>query len=329
MGKFIKVQSHREISDVIKCKGCGKKHMAMIWPKMPSTGKPRSTCCGSGSGANRRAVLAARTVLVAGEMHYRCNKCEEVLPPSSFYYFNGRPNNYCKQCKKEGIKNSPSQLKRMRLVEQNKKKRASETKTCKRCGETSLKSSWPRSPSGTMTVTCCRQKERRKRDELIASGKSICTSCKKTKALSGFTLDKKDRPHSWCKDCSKAYMTNSGSREKRQRLIEQTCDGTLNTKTVGQLFGGYKQCPCCGSEMKRKDKHLDHIKPLSKGGKHSIYNAIILCASCNLSKGSKGFSEWFRTIPNKDAERFIYNLEGNNNLSHIMKEALKCRQQVA
>lgn len=329
MGKSVKIKSHREISDVIKCKACGKKHMAMLWPKMPSTGKPRSTCCGSGSGANRISVFKDREVLFNGETYYRCNKCRAIKPPSDFYHANEKPNSVCKPCKKEGIYNSPSSVKSREQAELNRRKASEETKTCHRCGETSLVIDWPRRPSGGLNETCCRGRERRQREELIASGRSICTSCKQTKSLKAFYVNKKGKPNSWCRDCSKAHMTNSGSREKRQRLIEQTCDGTLDRKTVGQLFGGYKQCPCCGSEMKRNDKHLDHIKPLSKGGKHSIYNAIILCASCNLSKGSKDFSEWFRTIPNKDAERFIYNLEGNNNLSHIMKEALKCRQQVA
>lgn len=328
MGKSVKIKSHREISDVIKCKGCGEKHMAMLWPKMPSTGKPRLKCCGSGSGANRRAILKQREFSLNGEIHYRCNKCEDVKPPSEFYFNKGRPNNYCKQCKKEGIKNSPSQLRRVRLVEENRKKRATETKTCKRCGETSLKSSWPRSPSGTMAVTCCRQKERRRRDELIASGKSICTSCKETKILSRFTLDKKGRPHSWCKDCQKAHMSNSGSREKRQRQIDETSDGTLTKDVVGSLFGRHKVCPCCGVDMKRNDKHLDHIVPLSKGGRHSICNVMILCSSCNLSKSTKDFIEWFVSIPKDNASRLISNLEGDSNLTHILQEAREWHQQV-
>lgn len=329
MGKSVKIKSHRELSNVIKCKACGKKHMAMLWPKMPSNGKPRSTCCGSGSGSNNRAIFEKRKVIVNGEEHFRCNSCNDVKRPSEFYYSKGIPNAVCKPCKKERIYNSPSSVK-MREQAKVKRRRASEkTKTCHRCGNTSLLMDWPRRPSGGINDTCCRAKERQQREELIASGKSICTSCKRTKRLEEFYVNKKGKPNSWCRDCSKAHMANSGSREKRQRLIEQTCDGTLDRKTVGQLFGSYKQCPCCGSEMKRNDKHLDHIKPLSKGGKHSIHNAMILCSSCNLSKGSKDFSEWFRTIPNKEAERFIYNLEGNNNLSHIMQEALKCRQQVA
>ena len=313
---------------IIACPVCAKEWVRREWPNYPSTGKPKPTCCQK-PGASRRAVLTARSVIVDGQTHYRCNKCEEVLPPSSFYYANNRPNNYCKECKKQGIKNSPSQVKAREIVEQNKKKKALETKTCKRCGETSLKSNWPRSPSGAMAVTCCRQKERHERDKLIASGKSICTSCKKIKTLDRFTLDKKSRPHSWCKDCQKAYASNSGSREKRQKQIEETSDGTLDKNVIGSLFGRHKNCPCCGVDMKRNDKHLDHIIPLSKGGKHSISNVMILCSSCNLSKSNKDFIEWFGTIPKDNTLRLISNLEGDTNLTHILMEAKEWLQQVA
>lgn len=37
---------------------------------------------------------------------------------------------------------------------------------------------------------------------------------------------------------------------------------------------------------------LDHIIPISKGGKHSVGNMLSLCSSCNSSKGNKLLSEW-------------------------------------
>lgn len=47
-------------------------------------------------------------------------------------------------------------------------------------------------------------------------------------------------------------------------------------------------CLYCGAPS----EHIDHIVPLSRGGRHSIGNLTGACASCNLSKGSKFITEW-------------------------------------
>lgn len=49
-----------------------------------------------------------------------------------------------------------------------------------------------------------------------------------------------------------------------------------------------RPCFYCGEES----KHIDHIVPLSRGGRHSIGNLTQACASCNLSKGNKFIIEW-------------------------------------
>jgi hypothetical protein len=47
-------------------------------------------------------------------------------------------------------------------------------------------------------------------------------------------------------------------------------------------------CPMCGKETRsRKERDVDHIIPLSKGGAHSVENLQILCSSCNRKKGAK------------------------------------------
>lgn len=43
-------------------------------------------------------------------------------------------------------------------------------------------------------------------------------------------------------------------------------------------------CKKCGS---RQDLHIDHINPVSKGGKTTEDNLQTLCARCNRKKGSK------------------------------------------
>lgn len=48
-------------------------------------------------------------------------------------------------------------------------------------------------------------------------------------------------------------------------------------------------CVClrCGKRRRRADLHVDHIIPLSKGGRTSTHNAQVLCKTCNLAKGNR------------------------------------------
>ncbi len=50
------------------------------------------------------------------------------------------------------------------------------------------------------------------------------------------------------------------------------------------------QRPCfyCGKES----QHMDHVVPISRGGRHSIGNLVPSCAKCNLSKNDKFLVEW-------------------------------------
>ncbi|MDJ0713475.1 MAG: HNH endonuclease [Prochloraceae cyanobacterium] len=48
------------------------------------------------------------------------------------------------------------------------------------------------------------------------------------------------------------------------------------------------QCQYCGS---RKKLTIDHVIPLSKGGKHSWENVVIACEPCNSRKGDRKPSE--------------------------------------
>lgn len=50
-------------------------------------------------------------------------------------------------------------------------------------------------------------------------------------------------------------------------------------------------CYICESKFTFKQMELDHIVPLSKGGKHEIKNCKMACVKCNRSKGAKSLSE--------------------------------------
>ncbi|MGW2223795.1 HNH endonuclease [Streptomyces formicae] len=74
----------------------------------------------------------------------------------------------------------------------------------------------------------------------------------------------------------------------------------LNPDSVGVdsrewrgLVRRYRHCCayCGGNEG---GIHMDHVIPLSRGGRHAIGNVLPACQSCNLTKGAKLVVEWKR-----------------------------------
>jgi len=50
------------------------------------------------------------------------------------------------------------------------------------------------------------------------------------------------------------------------------------------------RCAYCG--VKKKKLQLEHIRPLSLGGRTSIDNVLPACKDCNFSKGTRSLEEW-------------------------------------
>jgi 5-methylcytosine-specific restriction endonuclease McrA len=158
-----------------------------------------------------------------------------------------------------------------------------------------------------------------------------CTKCSKEKELVEFYKKplSKDGFHSICIDCIKIsqaiyykkwYQENKQSKrssnaawfsdnpsklnEYQKKYFQSHQDkwrlkghrrralklgGGVYSITIEEVKSMMKR-PCfyCGEES----KHIDHIVPLSRGGRHSIGNLIQACASCNLSKSNKFIIEW-------------------------------------
>lgn len=74
------------------------------------------------------------------------------------------------------------------------------------------------------------------------------------------------------------------SQSRRQWITSQKFKVTQ--KEMRQLYA--MPCFYCGQQS----EHVDHIVPLSRGGRHSIGNLTGACKACNLSKGAKFISEW-------------------------------------
>ena len=79
---------------------------------------------------------------------------------------------------------------------------------------------------------------------------------------------------------------------RRRRAIKR--GATIQRFSMKQLdarmsvFG--HRCAYCGGPF----EHVDHVKPLSRGGPHCLSNLRPSCASCNLHKLAKHPRDWFK-----------------------------------
>jgi 5-methylcytosine-specific restriction endonuclease McrA len=49
---------------------------------------------------------------------------------------------------------------------------------------------------------------------------------------------------------------------------------------------------CCYCDAPAE--HLDHVEPLSRGGRDVLSNVVPACADCNLDKAAQTLAEWAR-----------------------------------
>lgn len=61
-------------------------------------------------------------------------------------------------------------------------------------------------------------------------------------------------------------------------------------------------CQYCGAHPPAAILHVDHLHPVSKGGKNDIDNLITACEACNLGKGSRLLSDAPKSLEERAAE---------------------------
>lgn len=130
-----------------------------------------------------------------------------------------------------------------------------------------------------------------------------CQKCKTTKPIGDFRSRSSSRiPSSPCKECEnkahrEKYRKNMEDPSYVKRIRKQKVAYEENRRTRKQNGGGVShsqweemldmhdgKCLACGTD---KNISMDHVKPLSKGGRHEPSNIQPLCLSCNSSKHTK------------------------------------------
>lgn len=141
-----------------------------------------------------------------------------------------------------------------------------------------------------------------KRSEAGRNGyESACKSCKNHAA----TLRQKSNPEkhneqvaNWRRNNKERHLQNEAAWRKRnpekirikasnRRAKKAEVGGHLSKDIAKKLFVMQKgRCACCGGLL-GSDYHIDHIMPISLGGRNADENVQLLHSHCNLKKSAK------------------------------------------
>lgn len=136
---------------------------------------------------------------------------------------------------------------------------------------------------------------------LAKINKKYCRKCDTVYNIQEFGVNttNKDGRMGSCKSChnleqKQYYYKDPKAQAARVRKRERNLDRALSSTELTEIFYKYdNKCTICGyTNLDHnidwgQNLHLDHIIPVSKGGKTTISNIQLLCIHCNCSKGSR------------------------------------------
>ena len=71
-----------------------------------------------------------------------------------------------------------------------------------------------------------------------------------------------------------------------------TADGYSAVEKIRQ--SKFVRCYYCGKWLSGARAHVEHIKPLMRGGQHSAFNIVPACPKCNWRKNAKSVNDFIK-----------------------------------
>ena len=146
-------------------------------------------------------------------------------------------------------------------------------RACMQCGRT-FKGSALRCPA-------CRPAERTciRCNATFKGTAAHCPACRET-----------SQPESIPPEVRRAQSTSQSSARRARQLAAEVA-GPVPPE-VYEAIRASGPCVYCAAPA----PHVDHVRPLSRGGWEHASNLVPACAACNFSKGAKLLTEWRRPV---------------------------------
>jgi len=245
----------------------------------------------------------------------KCPKCNDVKNSNEFYENKGRFSSYCKNCLKQTSKENIEKRKQYRIdnidkIKTQKKKWRDENKHHIKL----KKKLWAEENKDKIKQNYNKWKNENK-EYLKAYHKQWAEENRNH--LKEYQKNWREENKDYIKKYNKQnphIITNA--RIKRQNKIN---DRITKDEWFEIMFLYDFKCFYCDLIL-NNNYTLDHIIPISKGGKHCFDNLIPACRSCNSSKTNKIFPIW-DGIKNlsKDKKLHIVNKIKINDFSNVNK----------
>lgn len=102
----------------------------------------------------------------------------------------------------------------------------------------------------------------------------------------------------WCPECQglepspRRVETHTSARDQAIRAASE--EERAEIKAWREHWRAMREVLChwCNEVFAPAGCHADHVIPLSRGGKHSLSNLVISCATCNLRKNARMPEVW-------------------------------------
>lgn len=119
--------------------------------------------------------------------------------------------------------------------------------------------------------------------------------CSRRTSYARYRKDRVAAAVAWARANPAARAAIANQHKARRRVWVETNPGGVGVTSRDwiNLVRHYRNlCAYCGGNT--GGIHMDHVIPVSRGGRHAIGNVLPACQACNLAKGAKLLAEWKR-----------------------------------